>query len=153
MAIAIRQENSKTPLVRKEKKRIQKRLEKILSALRFDDAYLSVLLTSPQRMKELNKMWRGESYPARILSFPQAESGHRRKKERRGKPVCLPVEEAGMILGDLAIRVDRPGISDRMLVHGVLHLLGYEHDTEKKYAEMRAKEKEIVASIRPKPKA
>ena len=154
MAIAIRQESRKiNHLGWKEKKRIRDRLEKILSVLRCDDAYLSVLLTSSERMRELNRIWRGQSRAARILSFPQERKGipaRVRQKAGPSQTACVGATYmsplTGRVLGDLAIRGDR-SISDRMLIHGVLHLLGYEHHTEKKYAEMRAKEKEVLKAI------
>ena len=97
-------------------------------------------------MRELNKTWRGENRPARILSFPQ-------EKYRRGEACLAPKKNAQAkgpfpILGDLAIRADKHAISDRMLVHGVMHLLGYTHGTDKNYEKMRAKEKEVLAALK-----
>lgn len=57
-------------------------------------------------------------------------------------------EEGKLMLGDLAIRFDEKPISDKMLIHGVLHLLGYTHDKEKDYIKMREKEKEVLVKLR-----
>lgn len=57
-------------------------------------------------------------------------------------------ESGALMLGDLAIRLDEKPISDRMLIHGVLHLFGYTHDKEKDYIKMRKREKEVSAALK-----
>lgn len=57
-------------------------------------------------------------------------------------------EKGNLMLGDLAIRFDEKPISDRLLIHGVLHLLGYTHDKGKDYIQMRKKEKEVLAKLK-----
>lgn len=126
-----------------KKKTIRKKLEEILSVLRCDNAELSVLLTSPERMKELNRQWRGENRVADVLSFPQGADGVGGEHDEKDPP---------QVLGDLAIRADKNRITDRQLAHGVLHLLGYEHGTQKKYSAMRKKEDEILAALKNKSK-
>jgi len=81
-------------------------------------------------MRDMNLEWRGEDKPARILSFPQGSSPG-------------PVR----VLGDLAINGNEVKFPDRLLVHGILHLLGYEHDTEQGYRRMREKEKEVLKAL------
>lgn len=85
-------------------------------------------------------MWRGENRPARILSFPQGELLRSSGAEKNEKRILM--------LGDLAIRFDEKPISDRLLIHGVLHLLGYTHDKGKDYIQMRKKEKEVLAKLK-----
>lgn len=127
-----------------KKKMIRKKLEEILSVLRCDNAELSVLLTSPERMKELNRQWRGENRAADVLSFPQGAGGVD-GEHNEGNEGAPP-----QVLGDLAIRADKERITDRQLAHGVLHLLGYEHGTRRKYSAMRKKEDEILAALKNK---
>ncbi len=81
-------------------------------------------------MKEMNVKWRGKDKPARILSFPQG-------------PSPGPV----YVLGDIAINGGEVKFPDRLLVHGILHLLGYEHDTQENYRMMREKEKEVLKTL------
>jgi len=81
-------------------------------------------------MRELNIEWRGENRAAKILSFPQGETPG-------------PVR----VLGDIAIRGDGPGYPDYLLVHGIMHLLGYRHDTDDEAEKMKKREKEILGLL------
>jgi len=99
---------------------------------------LSLLFTDDERMARLNSRYLGRKGPTNVLAFPMS-----------GGPE--PGVESGM-LGDVVISVDT-AISesadldeplehtiDRLIIHGVLHLLGYDH--EKSEAEARRMEKE-----------
>ena len=85
---------------------------------------LSVLLCGDVRMRTLNRVWRGKDVPTDVLSFPAGEAG------------------PAPFLGDVAIDVPyaarqarRLGHSLRrevqvLLAHGILHLLGHDHETD-----------------------
>ena len=89
------------------------------------EAELSLLLVSDAVMRRLNRQWRGQDRPTDVLSFAQAEG---------------PTGAPPGLLGDVVISIDTarrqaaecaaPLASelDRLLIHGVLHLLGYDHE-------------------------
>jgi probable rRNA maturation factor len=105
--------------------RMARRGRRLLSALRMPDAELSLLLVSDTVMQGLNRDWRGKDRPTDVLSFAQAEG-----------PGSAPVG----LLGDVVISLDTARRQaaeraetlaselDRLLIHGVLHLLGYDHE-------------------------
>jgi len=84
---------------------------------------VSVLFCADTRMRALNRRYRGQDRPTDVLAFPTADS------------------ESGF-LGDIVISVPyaerearrrrEPGAReiDRLLVHGLLHLMGYDHETD-----------------------
>lgn len=92
----------------------------LLVAAGLDDVELSILLCSDAHIAELNAAWRGKPEPTDVLSFPQDDE---------------------VVLGDLALSLDTTarqaaergyGARDELrvlLVHGLLHLLGYDHET------------------------
>jgi probable rRNA maturation factor len=105
--------------------RVARRGRRLLDALRMPDAELSLLLVSDAVMRRLNREWRGKNRATDVLSFAQAEG-----------PSAAP---AGL-LGDVVISLDTARRQaaehaatvgselDRLLIHGVLHLLGYDHE-------------------------
>lgn len=90
-----------------------------------------MLLTSPERMRELNIEWRKEDRAARILSFPQGDN-----------------PGPNRVLGDLVLRTDKTRVPDYLLVHGVLHLLGYRHKTEGEASIMEERHREVMKALR-----
>jgi probable rRNA maturation factor len=118
----------------------------ILEAAGVGHAELSVYFCSVQTMQNLNRDWRGKDSPTDVLSFSQTEDG---QEYIEGEP-----------LGDLVLSTDvaasqalREGVSFeseliRLLIHGVLHLLGYDHEQGKADAlRMRREEKRIFGQM------
>jgi probable rRNA maturation factor len=111
----------------------------LLRHLGMPDAELSVVLCDDAFIHDLNRQWRGKDAPTDVLSFAMGEG-----------------EDADVnpdVLGDIVISVDTcarqaaalghaPERELRvLLVHGLLHLLGYDHEeSEAEAAEMRAQE-------------
>jgi probable rRNA maturation factor len=103
--------------------RVRARARRHLRALGRDDAELSVLLAGDRTLRTLNRRWRAIDRATDVLSFPATEPAG-----------------AGPELGDLAISLDTAGRRaaaagrtllqevDRYLVHGLLHLLGHDHE-------------------------
>jgi len=104
---------------------------------------ISVRLGSDEDVRALNAEWRGNDRPTNVLSFPMAES-----EDLQGANVAGPE----LLLGDiiLARGVCEAEAADKgltveqhathLLVHGTLHLLGYDHHDEDEAADMEARE-------------
>jgi probable rRNA maturation factor len=104
-----------------------------LDAVGVDDGHLAVGIVDAARIQELNREHRGKDAPTDVLSFPIDELG----------PAPGPRE-----LGDVAIC---PELCVDMtltetVVHGVLHLCGYDHETDD--GEMLDLQGEILAGLR-----
>ena len=119
---------------------------RLLAGLELGGAELSVLLVSDAEMQRLNRDWRGKDRPTDVLAFAQGEGDG-------GAPDGL--------LGDVVISVDtarrqaRSGRrplgreAERLLVHGLLHLLGYDHErSAREAARMKRKERELAGWLR-----
>lgn len=104
---------------------------------------ISVRLTGDKEVQSLNAQWRGKDKPTNVLSFPMAESD-----DLQGTNVAGPE----LLLGDiiLARGVCEAEAADKgvtveqhathLLIHGTLHLLGYDHHEEDDAADMEARE-------------
>ncbi|TEB15380.1 Endoribonuclease YbeY [Pelotomaculum sp. FP] len=112
-----------------------------------EDAEVSLVLVDDIYIRSLNSEYRGIDSPTDVLSFAMLEGE------------ALPGQEEELILGDVVVSVqtarrqaDEYGHSFRretayLTAHGVLHLLGYDHQEEEGREKMRLKEEEILASL------
>ena len=111
---------------------------------------LSVLLADNDFIQTLNRKYRGKDKPTNVLSFPQVD--------------LLVTDEEGLMgevaLGDIVLAFETVGTEANaqektfddhlahLVVHGVLHLLGYDHENDADAEEMEALEIEILRGIK-----
>jgi probable rRNA maturation factor len=111
---------------------------------------LSVRLTDDDEVRALNCRWRGKDKPTNVLSFPQAGP------DELGQAGCIGRE---LLLGDLVLA---HGVCEReaaqkavplehhashLIVHGTLHLLGYDHEDESSAEDMESREVRALARL------
>ena len=106
-------------------------------------AELSIVLTNDAEQHVLNRDWRGIDKPTNVLSFPQIE----------------PFAPVSGLLGDIILaretlvrEAEEQGVSfddhfTHLVVHGFLHLLGYDHMDEDEALAMEGLETQILASL------
>ena len=116
--------------------------------------YISITLTTPEHIHEINKQYRNVDKETDVLSFPMFE------KEELDKKIENKTFLYEDILGDIIISIDRVkeqaeeyGHSferelSYMLVHGFYHLMGYDHIKEEDKKIMRPKEEKILNSLK-----
>jgi probable rRNA maturation factor len=109
-----------------------------------DDAELSLVLTDDAAIRMLNRDHRGLDKPTNVLSFPQDDPD---------------ADAYGPLLGDIVVahetvarEADEEGISFQehflhMIVHGFLHLVGYDHMNDDEAEEMEGLETAILARL------
>jgi probable rRNA maturation factor len=114
----------------------------------FGEAELAVMLTDDAGIRTLNSNWRGIDKPTNVLSFPALQP------TGPGGP-----DEAPRMLGDIAIAYEttRKEADDEqkpfdhhlshLAVHGFLHLMGYDHETDDDAEAMEGLEQEILAQL------
>jgi len=100
-----------------------------LDAAGVDDGHLAVALVLPGRIRELNRLHRGLDEVTDVLSFPVDEA-----------EAAAPRE-----LGDVVICPEHTEDMPEAVVHGVLHLCGYDHETDE--GEMLALQRRILDSL------
>lgn len=99
---------------------------------------VSVVFTTDARVRQLNRDWRGKDKPTNVLSFPLSPPDH---------------------WGDIVLAyqtVKRESVQENkafqahvahLLVHGMLHLMGYDHETDAEHATMMRKETMILKKL------
>jgi rRNA maturation RNase YbeY len=99
----------------------------------------AALFTSDDAVKALNTQWRGKDTPTNVLSFPAPETAGTLGDIALAYETCArEADEQGKSLKDHATH---------LLVHGLLHLLGYDHEADDDAAEMEGLEKDILARL------
>lgn len=113
-------------------------------------AELSVVFVDEEEMRELNSRYRGIFYATDVLSFSMLEESGE---------LVNPDRELPLLLGDIVIcpqiaarnaeRRKRPLSNEffLLLVHGILHLLGYDHRRIPQRSAMKIREKELLAGF------
>lgn len=132
-----------------EEKRLKQAAETALKEIKKEKAEVSLALVGGKRMRALNKMYRGKDKPTDVLSFSQIERGKKfvkapEKNIRLGEVVvCLPVarkqakRSKHSLLKELTI----------LLIHGILHLAGYEHERSAREAKKMEKAQNKIMEI------
>ena len=99
-----------------------------LASAGIEDGHVAVEFVGSERIRELNREWRGKDSPTDVLSFPIDE---------RGAP-SGPRE-----LGDVVIAPDHTSDLREAVIHGALHLAGMDHETDD--GEMLALQRELLS--------
>jgi probable rRNA maturation factor len=108
---------------------------------------VSLVLTTDAEIRILNRMWRNQDKPTNVLSFPG--------------DMDIVHDDAPVLLGDIVIAFETTrreveeqklaaSLSDHLshlIVHGVLHLLGYDHEIDEEAEEMEQLETELLAGL------
>lgn len=119
--------------------------EHLLNAFGLPEGELSVVLCDDAFIHPLNRDWRGKDKPTDVLSFAQREGEGANPDDNVLGDVIISVEtatrqaeERGHPLGH-ELRV--------LLVHGILHLLGYDHEEDEEAEEMEALERDLLGEL------
>ena len=128
--------------------KLEGQIRNILISLKCKEKEISILLADDRKMRKLNNQYRGQDRTTDVLSFPQNEG-----------------EEEGLnphLLGDVVISTvtaRKQAIQHELsleeelillLTHGILHLLGYDHErSDEEARHMRKKTRELFCQIFP----
>lgn len=128
------------------KKEIEKIVEKVFKFLKNKNGDLSVNLVSENKIRELNKQYRGIDRVTDVLSFPLLEKG-KSKSEKEcdwGDIFICGAQVKGQAK---EYKVSEEEELKRMLVHGVLHLLGFDHQKANEAKKMFKLQEDIISVI------
>jgi rRNA maturation RNase YbeY len=132
--------------------RLKADAQTILDALDYSDFDLGIWLTSNKMIRTYNKEYRDKDKPTDVLSFPY------HTELKAGKRIKVTSDDdknlGDLILAPEYIQNDLPKWEttfekhlQRLLVHGICHLLGYDHIEDKDYKVMHKKEMELLSKL------
>ena len=141
--------NNGFPEIKVDARKIEQQIGKVLISLDCNEHEISILFIGDQGIRDLNHQFRNIDRSTDVLSFPQVLAGE------------LEIPGA-LVLGDVAISLETArcqseehGLSFEeeltlLLIHGILHLLGYDHEVSDQEEErMRSKTRELFSLIYP----
>ena len=123
-----------------------KKISKIIKFFKYKNITFTILLTNAFNMKKLNKKFRKQNKSTDVLSFPSFSPKNLKS-----------IKEKKIYIGDIAASYEMIHSRakeksfviefDRVWVHGLLHLIGYDHIKNQDYNKMSKVEKRILNSI------
>ncbi len=134
---------------------IKKVVEQCFKEENMEDSklYISITLTTPEHIHEINKQYRNVDRATDVLSFPMFE------KEEIDNKIAQKDFEYEDVLGDIVISIEQVEKQAKeyghsferefayMLVHGFYHLMGYDHIKEEDKVIMRPKEEKVLEKL------
>lgn len=117
-----------------------------------------VVLSSDAHVQELNRTWRGQDRPTDVLSFPLDPSPLDPSPPDPGLPDTA-LNDAPRMLGDIVVAFETTAAAaaeldmplahhlSHLVVHGMLHLLGFDHMTDDEAEEMERLEVDVLAIL------
>ncbi len=119
------------------------------------NAEIGLVITGQEKVQELNRTYRGEDRPTDVLAFHMIP-----EEEHEGEPSLFVVPPDGVThLGEVVISYPQAVMQAQehqhpvrkelaiLIIHGVLHLLGYDHERPEQKREMTAREQAILNKI------
>ncbi len=119
----------------------------LLDALGRNAAELSLLIVDDEQISGINKTYLGRAGPTNVIAFPMGESGFGQDQPELLGDVVISVETARREAFEAGYTTAER--FTELLIHGILHLLGYDHETDEKDARlMSEKSDELMAHLR-----
>ena len=146
MSVRLSGPAGRTGLPRVDRSLLRRRARRLLAALDCAGAEISIALVDDAAIAALNRRHRGRPRATDVLAFSLLEGAH--------------AERRGALLGDVVIGLEtaarqarsrRRTLDDevaRLLVHGALHLIGYDHVRPAQARVMRAQERRVWRALR-----
>ena len=123
-----------------------KKISKIVKFFKGKNITFTILLTSSLNMKKLNKKFRNQNKSTDVLSFPFLSSNNL-KFTKQKKFYIGDVATSYEIISSRSKKNNFLLEFDKAWIHGLLHLIGYDHINNKDYFKMNKIEKRILNSI------
>ena len=100
---------------------------------------VTIVLTDDAEQRALNRTWRGKDAPTNVLSFPASA--------QMGEPLGEPLSLGDVVLAYETVVREAHADGIALVVHGVLHLLGYEHENAAEAERMETLERAVLATF------
>ena len=125
------------------------------------DVSVDLLVTGPEEVRELNRDFRGIDRDTDVLSFPGLDLAAPSAFDTiaEGDPACFDPDTGLLCMGSIVLQAQKIrsqaaeyGHSEKrefafLVAHSVLHLCGYDHETEEEAAEMESRQEAVLSAM------
>ena len=117
-------------------------IERVIASSSFQDVTISLAIIDDEKMHALNRQFLNHDYPTDVLSFPL-------ERDAEAATLVGEIIVSADTAHEVAVEYDWPYEHELLLyvIHGALHLVGFDDKSEEKVIEMRKAEEEILASF------
>ena len=122
-------------------------IQAILNTLDFPDTELSILIVDDPEIEKLNRKYLNREGPTNVIAFPMQEGDFTHISPQLLGDVVVSMDTAHKEAEISGIHVDERLLE--LLVHGILHLAGYDHELSETEAQrMESKSNELLAMVK-----
>lgn len=127
---------------------LKERVKIILETLDCRNKEISILIVTDSRIRELNQQYRNIDDPTDVLSFPQHEGNPEGPGSHLLGDVVISAETAARQAGEHQLSLEEELVL--LLIHGILHLLGYDHEkSREEEKKMKQKTSKVFEAVFP----
>ncbi len=126
--------------------KIEKTAQTLSDLLGQSDSELSIVLTDDADIAQINQEYLQHEGPTNVISFPMQEGEFSGINPQMLGDVVISLDTALKEAQDAGISLEER--FNDLLIHGIMHLLGYDHENEEDEAEMEAKSRELKEMLR-----
>jgi len=128
--------------------KLEAEIRNILIPLECEEKEISVLLVDDERMRELNKQYRGQDRATDVLSFPQNTGEEKGLNPHLLGDVVISIVTARRQSAEHGLSLEEELVL--LLIHGILHLLGFDHERSDEEARlMKEKTRDLFHCLFP----
>jgi probable rRNA maturation factor len=121
--------------------KLRRTAQRLLDALGFPDASVSITLVGDATIRKLNREYRQKDRPTDVLSFPLGDGA----QQKLLGDVVISVATAKRQAAEYDATLEHE--LERLLIHGMLHLLGHDHHKRDERARMEREERRLARAI------
>jgi probable rRNA maturation factor len=109
-------------------------------------AGVNVILATDTDLRNMNSQYLGQNRPTDVLAFSMGGNEHPPEEEQVMGEVYISLDRAQQQAREYQVTLEEE--VDRLVIHGLLHLCGYDHEEDEEAQQMKAKEERFLESFR-----
>jgi len=107
---------------------------------------VNIILATDADLRKMNEQYLGRDYPADVMAFPMGGDEHPRAEDTVMGEIYVSLDRARQQARDYSVTFVQE--VERLVIHGLLHLCGYDHEDKEEAGRMRTREDQFLETVR-----